>query len=163
MLAFFILFSVLLTVFVYRHPILLRWMTGSARVIGRPVPAIVYADGLIDKKIKVFHSDNYWDNKKANYYFLYILSPYDYKTKHIIILNVTDKHAEVPLLTDKKSFDLVFGILFQSGRGTQGSDFRDNLKGYGFDPHMDISDKIIRFTLPSKHKPEGSLIRIELD
>lgn len=155
-----VLFSVCLIVFIYRHPIILKWVTGSARVIGWPVRASVYADGKIDKRIKVFHSDKYWDNSKADYYILYILSPYTYKTKHIISLNVHDKYAGVPVATDKSAFDLVFGILFQSETGAHFSDFRDDMKGYGFDPRLDISDKTIRFYLPSKQK-DTSLIRIE--
>jgi hypothetical protein len=156
-----ILFSVFLIIFVYRHPIILKWMTGSAKVIGWPVRASVYADGKIDKKIRVFHSDKYLNNNNADYFILYILSPYLYKTKHIISLDIRDKYAGVPSVTDKNSFDLVFGLLFQSETGTQFSDFRDEAKGYGFDPHMDISAKTIRFNLPSKQKPGVSMIRIE--
>ena len=155
------LFLVFFILIVYRHPIVLKWMTGSARVIGLPVRASVYADGVIDKKIKVFHSDKYWDGHKADYYILYILSPYPYKTKHIVSLDIPNKFASVPLITDKNTFDLVFGILFQSVPETQLTDFRDNVEGYGFDPHMDISGKTIRFNLPSKQKPGISLIRIE--
>jgi len=156
-----ILFLVFLIIFVYRHPIILKWMTGSAKVIGSPVRASVYADGKIDKKIRVFHSDKYWDNSKADYYILYILSPYSYRTKHIISLDMYERYAGVPAITDKSSFDLVFGFLLQSETGTQFSDFRDEVKGYGFDPHLDISGKTIRFNLPSKQKPVVSLIRIE--
>jgi hypothetical protein len=155
--------SILVFVFLvlYRHPIVLKWMTGSARMIGWPVRARVYADGGIDKKIKVFHSDTYWDGGKADYYILYILSPYSYKTKDILSLDIGYKYAGVPAVTDKSSFDLVFGILFQSETGSQFSDFRDDVKGYGFDPHLDISGKTIRFNLPSKQNPGISLIRIE--
>jgi hypothetical protein len=158
-----ILFCVFLMVFVYRHPIILRWITGSARVIGWPVRASVFSDGEIDKRIKVFHSDKYWDKSNGDYYILYIHSPYTYNTKHIISLDKPGKYAGVPAATDKNSFDLIFGILFQSKTGTQFSDFRDDVKGYGFDPHIDISGKIIRFRLPSKQNPGGSLIRIDLD
>ncbi len=155
------LFLVFFILTVYRHPIVLKWMTGSARVIGWPVRTSVYADGVIDKKIKVFHSDEYWESHKSDYYILYILSPYTYKTKHIISLDIRDKHAGVPAFTDKNTFDLVFGVLFQSETGTQFSDFRDYAKGYGFDPHIDVSGKTIRFNLPSKQKPGISLIMIE--
>jgi hypothetical protein len=160
-LAISILFSVFLILFIYRHPIILKWMTGSARVIGWPERASVYADGDIDKKIKVFHFDKYRDGRKADYYILYIMSPYTYKTKHIIQLDVREKCAGVPAVTDKTTFDLVFGILFQSETATQFSDFRDEVKGYGFDPHLDISGKTILFGLPSKQKPGTSLIKIE--
>jgi hypothetical protein len=160
-LALSILFLIFLILFIYRHPIILKWMTGSARLIGLPERAAVYADGEIDKKIKVFHSDKNWDGRGADYYILYIISPYTYKTKHIISLDIPGNYAGVPLNTDKNSFDLVFGILFQSETGAQFSDFRDDLKGYGFDPHLNIAGKTIRFNLPSKQKPEVIKIRIE--
>jgi hypothetical protein len=147
--------------FLYRHPILLKWMTGSARMIGLPVRASVYTDAEIDKRIKVFHSNVYGDGRKADYYILYLLSPYSFKTKHIISINIRDTCLGVPSVTDKITFDLVFGILFQSRTGTQFSDFRDNVSGYGFDPRMDISARTIRFNLLSKQKPEASSIRIE--
>ena len=53
------LFFVFFILIIYRHPIVLKWMTGSARVIGLPVRASVYADGVTDKRIKVFHCDKY--------------------------------------------------------------------------------------------------------
>jgi hypothetical protein len=129
--------------------------------VGLPVRANVYADGEIDKRIRVFHADKYWDGRKADYYILYFLSPYSFKTKHIMSLNVREKYAGVPAATNKIAFDLVFGILFQSEAEAQFSDFRDNVNGYGFDPRVDISGRSIRFNLPSKEKPEPSLIRIE--
>ncbi len=155
------LFLILLLLFAYRHPIVIKWMTGTARVIGWPVRARVYADGEIDKKIRVFHADTYRDGRTADCYILYILSTYTYNTKHVRSLDMRNKSAGVPAFTDKKSFDLVFGILFQSETGAQFSDFRDDLKGYGFDPRLEISGDTIRFNLPSKQKPEPSLIRIE--
>jgi hypothetical protein len=82
--------------------------------------------------------------------------------KHIISLDIHDNRAGVPAMTDKNTFDLVFGVLFQSETGTQFTDFKDELKGYGFDPHLNISGKSIRFYLPSKNRNELSLIRIEI-
>src|SRR5712675_1930314 len=91
-----ILFLVFLILFVYRHPIILKWMTGSARLIGLPERATVYADGEIDKKIKVFHSDKYREGRRVDYYILYISSPYAYKTKHIVSLDIPGNYAGVP-------------------------------------------------------------------
>jgi hypothetical protein len=156
-----VLFSVLFIVVIYRHPIILKWMKGSARLVGLPMRAKVYSDDKIDHQIKVFHSDSYWDGRKAEYYILYIISPYTYKTKHIIRLDIRDKNAWVPAKTDKTAFDLVFGILFQGETGTQFSDFRDEVNGYGFDPDINVSGRNIRFNLPSKYRNEPSLIRIE--
>ena len=81
--------------------------------------------------------------------------------KGIISLDIRNKEAGVPAFTDKSTFDLVFGILFQSETGSQFSDLRNDIRGYGFDPHMEISGKTIRFNLPSKQKSGVSMIRIE--
>jgi hypothetical protein len=137
-------------------------MTGSARIVGLPVRATVFADDTIDQRIKVFHTDRQWNGKKTDCFFLYLLSPYTFKTKHIISIIRHSSYAGVPSATDKMAFDLVFGILFQSETGTKFSDFRDNANGYGFDPQMNETGGIILFRIPSKQKPEGSLIRIEL-
>jgi hypothetical protein len=153
-----LLFSVF---FVYRHPILLEWMTGKARIIGFPIRADVYADGEIDKRIRIFRCDKYRDGPKADFYILYLLSPYSFKTKHIISLDLQEKYAGVPAVTDKNAFDLVFGILFQSESATQFQDFRDQVTGYGFDPQLNISGNTVLFRIPSKQKAEPSMIRIE--
>jgi len=155
------LFLVFVTLIIYRHPIILKWMRGTARIIGFTKRATVYADDVIDQRIKVFHCDKYWDGRKADYYILYLLSPYSFRTKHIVSLDIPGKFAGVPSATDKNAIDLVFGILFQSENGDQFSDFKDEMKGYGFDPHLDISGNTIRFNLPSKLKPGISMIRIE--
>lgn len=156
-----ILFSVCSVIYAYRHPIILKWMTGSARMIGWPLRTTVYADDTIDRKIRIFHTDRYWDGGKTDCYILYLLSPYNFKTRHIISLNLQDHYAGVPSATSKYDYDLVLGILFQSETGAKFSDFRDDMKGYNFDPQMHISDRTILFRVPSKQKPEGSLIRIE--
>lgn len=131
-------------------------------MIGWPVRATVYADDMINHRIRVFHTDSYWSGGKTDCYILYLLSPYAYKTKHIISLNLREHYAGVPSATDIKSYDLVFGILFQSETGAQFADFKDDMKGYDFDPHLNISNRTIRFYLPSKQEPGGSEIRIEL-
>ena len=157
-----VLVPVFFILVLYRHPIIVKWITGSARVVGLPVRASVYADGDIDRRIRVFHSDTYWDGEKADYYILYILSPYPYATKHIISLNIRDQYVGIPDVTSKSDFDLVFGLLFQSETGTKFSDFRDEMKGYGFDPQLETSARTILFRIPSKQKSAPGLIRIEL-
>src|SRR5262245_12687436 len=51
------------------HPIVLTWLSGSARFIGKPINAAVYTDGVINPGIKAYHVDRYWGTtRKANNY-----------------------------------------------------------------------------------------------
>jgi hypothetical protein len=49
------------------HPTILKWLTGSARLIGRPIEATVYTNGQVNDSIRVFHVDRYWNDSKADY------------------------------------------------------------------------------------------------
>src|SRR5688572_529192 len=65
-----ILFAVAVGVTSIDHPIILKWVTGSARHLGKPIPATVYTNGQVNHHIKVFYSD------QANNY-LISLAGYD--------------------------------------------------------------------------------------
>lgn len=72
-----LLFAIVVGLAVTSHPIILKWLTGSARHIGKPIQATVYTNGLVNHDIKVFHEDKYWgNNQKANNY-LFGLTEYN--------------------------------------------------------------------------------------
>lgn len=63
-LSFFVLIG-----FTYKkYPILIKWIAGTARIIGKPIKATVYTNGLINSRIKVYHVDTYWQGGSANNY-----------------------------------------------------------------------------------------------
>jgi hypothetical protein len=73
----FLLLAVAVGLTSINHPILLKWLTGSARHIGKPIHATIYTNGQVNHDIKVFHVDKYWvSNEKANNYLL-SLTEYD--------------------------------------------------------------------------------------
>ena len=81
------------------HPIILKWVTGSARIIGKPINATVYTNGQINHGIKVYHVDKYWNGKDADYYILYAANAADNSKLKFFSLNRKDNYAGRPSAT----------------------------------------------------------------
>jgi hypothetical protein len=131
------------------HPIILKWISGSARHIGNPIQATVYTNGQVNNRIKVFHVDKYWgSNAKANNYLL-SLTEYDSLGKlKFFNINLNEKWIGRPVGTSKNDYDFIAGHLFQSETGGHFTPFQDNMKGFDFDPHLSFTDRQIKFNMP---------------
>src|ERR1700733_2883194 len=148
-----IIFAVVLGLISINHPIIPKWLVGSARIIGRPIKAAVYTDGQLNKNICVFQVDKYWDNEKANYYLIYFpIAETRNSIREVISLNLKDNYVGKPSGTCKKDYDIIFGLLFQSEFGAHFSKFEDDMKGYGFDPKLKFSDRHIELNIPPSAK-----------
>jgi hypothetical protein len=157
----FSIFALAVSLTAISHPIILKWFSTSARIIGRPVKAIVYADGRKIRSIKVFHAAQYWNNSIANYYILYFLSDNMIsKRGKIISLNLKDNYVGLASSTNKMDYDIVLGVLFQSEVGSHFTPFGDDTKGYGFDPRLTFTEKQIKFRVPNEFGCDS--IRVEL-
>jgi hypothetical protein len=138
-----------------KHPIILKWVTGSAMHHGKPIPAIVYTNGQVNDKIKVFYTD-----EENNY--LLSLAEYDSSGMlKFLNINLNKKWIGRPVGMSKNDYDLIAGHLFQSETGAHFSPFQDNEKGVGFDPELSFTDRQIQFNLPP-NKLKFDSIRIEL-
>jgi hypothetical protein len=157
-----ILFAVLVGLLSRNHPIILKWVTGSARQIGRPIHCIVYTNGHANGEIKVFHYDKYWSsNKKANNY-LVSLTEYDsLENLKFFNVNLDERWLGTPVGTSKDAYDFIMGHLFQSETGGHFVPFQDDIKGFGFDPQLSFTDRQIRFKVPPNLVKFDS-VRIEL-
>jgi len=144
------------------HPIILKWLSGSARLIGRPVAATVYANGQVNSDINIFHVGKYWDGTQADYYLIHF-SHADAKDKReIIIINKMDNYVGRPSSTNKKEYDKIFGRLFQGEVGGKFTPFTDDMKGYDFNPQLSFTNKTIKFKIPPSAKEfKCDSIRIE--
>lgn len=137
------------------HPIILKWVTGSARHFGKPMSATVYTNGQVNDQIKIFYTD------EANNY-LISLEEYDsLGMLKFININLEEKWIGKPAATSKNDYDFIAGHLFQSETGGQFSAFQDPVKGFGFDPQLSFTAKEIKFNLPPG-KLKFDSIRIEL-
>jgi hypothetical protein len=132
------------------HPIILKWVTGSAKHIGKPIPATVYTNGQVNNGINVFHVDKYWStSERANNYLL-SLTEYDNLGKlKFFNINLNEKWIGTPVGTSKNDYDFIAGHLFQSETGGQFSPFQDDIKGFNFDPQLSFTGREIKFNVPA--------------
>ena len=144
------------------HPIILKWLYGSARSIGKPFQATVYTNGHVNYGIKVFHVDKYWDsNEKADGYILSLAEFDSLGTLKFFNIDLKEKWIGRPVGTSNKNYDFIAGHLFQSETGGHFSPFQDDMKGFNFDPQLSFTDRQIKFYVPP-NKLKFDSVRIEL-
>ncbi len=159
-----VLLGVTVAIISQDHPIILKWITGSARIVGKPVKAKVYTNGQLNEQVKVFRLRKYWDGTKADCYILNFQYADTKETKEVINLDILHNIAGIPSASNIRDYDIIGGILFQSEVGSRFTDFTNNLKGYGFNPEFRFSDNQIRINLPPKEKQfKCDSIRIVLE
>lgn len=155
--SFFIVVIAVTSIF---HPIVLSWLSGGARSLGKPVNAIVYTNGKVNSSIKVYHTDKYWDsNEKTNIYLLSLDMLNDLEMLRFIHIDLKEKWIGRPVAATHSDYDSLFGCLFESDHTF--IPFQNDMKGFDFDPKLSFNGKKIKFNLP----PAGLIfdsIRIEL-
>lgn len=157
-----LLFAVAVGLISTSHPIILKWVTNSARLIGRPIQATVYTNGKVNSGIRVFHIDKYWgSNAKANNY-LISLAEYDSIGRlKFFNINLNENWIGSPVGTSKNDYDFIAGYLFQSETGGDFIPFQDDIKGFGIDPQLSFIDRQIKFNMP-QNKLGIDSVRIKL-
>ena len=137
------------------HPIILKWVTGSAKHHGKPMPAVVYANGQVNGNFKVFYTD------EPNNYLLSLAAYDSLGMLKFLNINLNEKWIGKPTSTSKNDFDLIAGHLFQSKTGGHFSPFQNDIQGFNFDPQLSFSDRQIKFNMPP-NKLKFDSVRIEL-
>ena len=150
-----ILFAVVVGLASISHPIILKWVTGSARHHGKPISATVYTNGQANDNIQVFYSD------KPDNYLLSLLEYDSSKMLKFFNIDLNEKWIGIPVSTSKKDYDIIGGHLFQSETGGRFIPFQDDMKGFNFDPQLTFSDRQIKFKMPPG-KLKFDSIRIKL-
>lgn len=125
------------------HPILIKWLEGEASCIGKPIYAKVYTDGQDCNTIKVYRN-----NRLINDYLIALSEPDRYGMLKYININLDKKWIGRSVATDNKDYDIVNGSLYQSEVGAHFVDFRDDIKGFNFNPYLYHSGDTIKFNMP---------------
>jgi hypothetical protein len=150
-----ILFAVAIGLTSINHPIILKWVSGSARHFGTATPATVYTNGQVNDRIKVFYTD-----EPDNY--LVSLAEYDNSGRlKFLNIDLNKKLIGTPVGTSEKDYDFIAGHLFQSKASGHFTSLQDGVKGFNFDPQISFVDDQIRFKLPPNNLKIDS-IRIQL-
>jgi hypothetical protein len=156
------LLAVAVVIIYINHPILLKWIQGTARHIGKPISAIVLTNGRVNSTIKVFGVHYPDRNSEKTEDYLLSLAAFDREGKlKFINIDLKEKWVGRPACTANVCYDFVFGHLFQSETGGFFSPFQDDIKGYGFNPNLEFTGSQIKFNLPPD-KLNFDSIRIEL-
>ena len=146
-----LIFAVAVGLTSINHPIILKWLAGSARLVGRPTKGTVYTNGQVNQSIKVYHIDKYWNGEEADYYILYF--PYAENSRlKILSLNKKDNFAGGPSSTNIRNYDFVAGLLFQGEVGSKFTPMQNDIKGFAFDPQLVFTDKQITLNIPPTAK-----------
>lgn len=130
------------------HPILISYMWGTARDLGEPAKATVYTDGEQTRDIKVFREKTNWDGQKYNGYVL-MLKQFDKEGMlQFVSVDLSDTVVGRPVSINKDGYDVINDHLYQSEVAYHLVDFRDDMKGFHFDPHLAFTNKEIKFSFP---------------
>ena len=150
-----ILFAVAIGLTSINHPIILKWVTGSARHFGKAIPATVYTNGQVNDHIKIFYTD-----EPNNY--LISLAAYDsLGMLKSLNVNLNERWIGRPVGTSKNDFDFIAGHLFLSETGQHFIPIQDDLKGFNFDPQLSFTARQIKFNMPP-NKLKFDSVRIKL-
>jgi hypothetical protein len=134
------------------HPIILKWLTGSARHHGRPIHATIYTNGEVNDQLKVFYTD------EAD---SYLITFTESGVSTIFNLSLNRNWIGRPVETSNDGYDFIAGHLFQSETGDQFIPVEDEITGRTFDPQLISTDGQIRFNMPP-NKFSFDSVRIEL-
>jgi hypothetical protein len=157
----FLVVSIIIGIIYNSHSIVLKWISGTARIIGKPIKVIVYTNGEINQDIKVYKVGTYWNGQKANT-FLISLKEFDKEGKlKFINIDLSEKWIGRPVCTNVDCYDFINDRLFQSETGGHFAPFQDDMKGYNFDPQLIFTKTRIEFNIPPNQLKYDS-IRIVL-
>ena len=153
--------SILIVIF-FVFPILGKFITGTAREIGKETKSEIYIDGKRENEAKIFISkSNFEGNEKRDYLILYLREVK--KIKEFPVLVIDRKYNEVKIPNaGENDYNLFFNYLFQSDSGANVMVFvNDDVKGLGFEPDLRIEKEVIKFKMLFAKKPVEIVIKIK--
>jgi hypothetical protein len=143
------------------HPIIKKWIIGTAWIVGKPTSATIYTNGQLNSGIKSYKVINSWHGQKGEAYVLQ-LPEYDKDAMlKFVYVSLTENWVGRPVCTSLDCYDIINGQLYQSESGGTFTPFQDDIKGYNFDPQLVHSKNLIKFKFPPGLLKFDS-IRIEL-
>lgn len=158
----FLIFSlfVFFIFFILINPIIGKFLTGTARIIGNETKCEIYIDGIKKSNAKLFTSkSNFAENEKRNILILYLRNVEDYNGIPVLIIDKENQIVAFPNASEK-DYNVVFDNLFQSDSGANSMiPINNKLKGFGFEPNLKINEKTIAFTILVKNKTLKILIK----
>ena len=146
---------------VFRNPILGKFLTGSARLIGKETKSEIYINGKreLDAKLFILKS-NFDETEKRDYLILYLRDLKDYNEIPVFIIDKVNQIVNIPNASEK-DYNLVFENLLQSDSGANVMvPINNNFKGFGFEPNLIFEEQKISFKIPVKNDIKKIVINL---
>lgn len=153
-----IVLLVYIGVFVFQHPIVIKMVTGTARLITSQLDTNVFMDGSLSVKSKVFYEATRFDGTPAERLIIWFHGNYPHRV--IFTLDLDTKLIGLPNASGD-DYDIIFNKLIQSESGDMSVSITDGKCWPEHDPDLKIKPNIIEFILPkSEFYPQK--VKIEL-
>ena len=144
----FIVIAILLifVITVFRNPIIAKFLSGTARIIGKEIRSEIYINGKRELNAKLFIAkSNFEETEKRDYLILYLRNLKDYNGTPVLIIDRENQIVKIPN-ANEKDYNLVFENLLQSDSGANVMiPINNKIKGLGFEPNLKFADKKITF------------------
>lgn len=159
----FIIITILLisVIIVFRNPIIAKFLSGTARIIGKEIRSEIYINGKRELNAKLFIAkSNFEETEKRDYLILYLRNLKDYNGTPVLIIDRENQIVKIPN-ANEKDYNLVFENLLQSDSGANVMiPINDKIKGLGFEPNLKFEDKKITFNTLENNNINQILIKM---
>lgn len=159
----FIVIAILIifVITVIRNPIIAKFLSGTARIIGKETRSEIYINGKRELNAKLFIAkSNFEETEKRDYLILYLRNLKDYNGTPVLIIDRENQIVKIPNASEK-DYNLVFENLLQSDSGANVMiPINNKIKGLAFEPNLKFADKKITFNTLEDNNINRILIKM---
>jgi hypothetical protein len=143
----------------YRHPLILKVVDGSARILSSPVDATIEIDGEAQPSALCFAVKSRFDGTPADILVLWLPNPSVIDGRDVVVVDRLHHDVGLPN-AGNGDYELLRGqYLLQSESGSMYASFK-GAKFDSQDTHLEIRQKHITFIMPSSPVLAGKKVEI---
>ena len=144
---------------VYQHPLIVKTVSGSARLLSPPVEATIRIDGEVQPSARCFAVRSRFDGSPADSLVLWLSDPSAVYGRTVVVVDRLHHDVGLPN-AGEGDYELLWGrYLLQSESGSMYASFR-GAKFDGQDPKLVISDEHITFIIPQSPVLAGKKVEV---
>jgi len=148
----FIVPLVLLIVYIFCNPMVIKLIFGSARIIGSAAKSEIMINGKKDPDVKVYRCDTDFYGNRRNYLIVYLKDSSQNLKIPVLVIDRETQQVKLPNAS-ADDYKVILGKLLQSESGANGMiSLNDPIKGLGFDLKLHMNDQEISFTIMAQNK-----------
>ena len=137
----------ILTYLYNEHPLTLKLLNGTARILSPPMKTTISVDGQVQPTAKCFAMKTRFDGQPTDSLVLWLPSPSSTEGCEILMINRDEKLVGKPN-SSHIQYDLLLNrYLFQAESGSFNVPF-GSVKWDNHDPKLEITENTIQFILP---------------